>query len=465
MNGSSAGHPSLLHQVLARLFLAVLAAAVAATVVYVVVRPIELEYEFEALAREFGKRLVEVGRRDGQRVLELRMDGRLYAWLQEIPDLHLRIWDPQRRAVLFSYDHDRATAEVITPLLSWPPGLFELHEQAEAELEYGFVERLPVGDGRELRLVIRRGPPVWRDYLYWIGVEFGYEILPAFLAIVTAGSLAAAAGVARALAPIRRLSRLAAALDPTRGHELPTRGVPVEILPLVEAVNRMLVRLRAVLDRQRRFTAFAAHELRTPLAALRARVEGLPADLPERAPLLRTIERTERLVDSLLALARIGAGLAAPDEEVDLRRIVAEAAEDFAPAALDRDVHFEVELPERPVPARVHRDSLVRAIGNLLDNALKYGGDGGRIVLSLAPDGRILVRDHGPGLPDGDPDLLFEPFVRMRPGRGDPGGAGLGLAFVREVAELHGGEVIARNAEGGGAVVGLRIPVHEAPNA
>lgn len=170
-------------------------------------------------------------------------------------------------------------------------------------------------------------------------------------------------------------------------------------------------------------------------------------------------------MDSLLALTRIGKGLVVPEEHADLRQLVAEVAEEFAPAAVDRGVEFEVELPDVPVPARIHRDSLVRAVANLLDNALKYGGAGGGVTLSLDPEGRILVRDRGPGLPEGDAEELFEPFVRRRPRGEDPGGSGLGLAFVREVAELHGGEVIARNAEGGGAVAGLRIPVHKPAKA
>jgi len=463
MRAFAESSPSLLHQVLLRLVGAMLLAALAAGITDVLVRPVELEHELDALARAFRDRLRESGRRDGQQVVQLEVDSRLYGWLARIPGLHLRVYDPIRRAVLFSYDHDRSTADVMLPLLSWPPGFFELREDGgddAGEVEYGYVAHLPLSGGRELRLVIRRGPPQLRDHLYGFAAEFGHELLPGMLAVMVAGSLAVAVGLRRALAPLERLSHLAARLDPLSGRQLSVKGVPVEILPLVESVNRLLARLRDLLDRQRRFNAFAAHELRTLLAVLRARIEGLPEDLPERAALLRTLDRTARLVDDLLALARIGGGLVVPDEEADLRGVVREVAEEFAPLVLARGLDFEVDLPERPVPARIHRDALARALANLLDNALKYGASGGWIALRLLPDGRIVVDDRGPGLPDGEAEALFEPFARCRPRGSDPGGSGLGLALVREVAELHGGRAFAERSDTGGARIGLHIPVY-----
>jgi len=458
--------PSLLQQILVRFFAVVVLGAFAAMASYVLLRPIELEYELEELAQAFESRLRDAGREKGRPVIELELDRGLVARLAAINDLHLRLVDPASGHVLFSYDHNVASADVMTPILDWPPGFFQLGEpDDDGELEYGFIDLIRDPRGLAVKFVVRRGPPTTHDYLYWLGAEFGYELLPVFASVVLVGSLAAAVTVRRAFAPLAHVSRQAAAIRPGSQARLPIDAVPREILPLVQAVNRALDRLHLALERQRQFTAFAAHELRTPLAALRARIEGLPADLPERRALLRGIERMSHLVDQLLAVARLESGLVVPDEEVDLRTLVREVVADYAPIAAERDRDLALELPDRPVLARVHRDSLARALINLLDNAVKFSPAGREVTVRLEPDGTLAVLDRGPGLDGVDPESLFRPFVRRRPREGDPGGSGLGLAIVREVADLHGGSVEAHPREGGGAVFALRIPVHESASS
>ncbi len=456
----------LLHQILLRFFLVVLVGAAAAMVAYVVLRPIELEYALEDLAAEFESRLRDAGRQGKRRVVELEMDRRLLARLAAIHELHLRLVDPRNGHVLFTYDHDAAAPDVMTSILDWPPGFFELGEfDRDEEIEYGFIDIIRSPEGVPIKLVARRGPPVARDYYDWILAEFGYELLPMFLGVVGIGGIAATVSLRRAFAPLERISALARAIRPGTTTRLPRAGVPAEILPLVEAVNRALDRLQLAFERQRQFTAFAAHELRTPLAALRARIDGLPEELPEREALVRTIDRMARLVDQLLAVARLESGLVAPDEDVDLRGLLREVAEEFAPLAAARGRDLAVELPEGEVRARVHRDSLQRAVVNLLENAVKFSPPDGEVTLRLTPDGTIAVLDRGPGLDRIDSEELFRPFVRRRPRGDDPGGSGLGLAIVREVAEIHSGVARARPREGGGAVFELHIPVHNSASA
>ncbi len=463
MSDAAAGRtPSLLQQILVRFFAVVLIGALVAMASYVLVRPIELDYELEELAAEFESRLHDLGREGRRRMVELEMDRTLLARLHAINELHLRLVDPRRGHVLFAYDHDAAAADVMTSIVDWPPGFFELGEpDVVSEPEYGFIDIIRTPGGIPVKFVARRGPPTAHDYLYWVVAEFGYELLPMFVSVVLVGSAAAALAVRRAFRPLSRISERAAAIHPGSDARLPTDDVPAEILPLVEAVNRALDRLQLALERQRRFTAFAAHELRTPLAALRARIEGLPERLPEKRALVGTIDRMAHLVEQLLAVARLESGLLVPEEELDLRDLVREVAEDFAPLAAERERDLAVELPDRPVPARVHRDSLTRALVNLLDNAVKFAPPGSEVTMRLEENGTVAVLDRGPGLDGADLEELFRPFVRRRPRAEDPGGSGLGLAIVRDVAEIHGGCATARPREGGGAVFEIRIPVRE----
>ena len=128
-----------------------------------------------------------------------------------------------------------------------------------------------------------------------------------------------------------------------------------------------------------------------------------------------------------------------------------------APRALAEDRDLALEAPARPLRIRGSRDALERAVGNLLDNALRHSPPGGTVEVRLGEHGVIEVLDRGPGFGEVPPTELFRPFVRGRNGPRHPEGAGLGLAIVHDTARLHGGEAFARPRPGGGAVVGFRI--------
>lgn len=160
--------------------------------------------------------------------------------------------------MLFTYDHATGSADRVEMLRDWPPGFFTLGRPASPEREFGSIEELPTPAGVRVRIVARRGPML--------------------LLVALIGTALAMVTVRRSLQPITRLSAEAAKIAPGHHMRLDSTGVPEELLPLVTAVNRLLDRLQEAFAQQRRFNAVAAHELRTPLAALRARMDALPGD-------------------------------------------------------------------------------------------------------------------------------------------------------------------------------------------
>ncbi|WP_411839025.1 sensor histidine kinase [Paracoccus sp. ME4] len=253
--------------------------------------------------------------------------------------------------------------------------------------------------------------------------------------------------VRRAMAGMSRIAREAERIDPDRrGRRLSEAHVPREIAPLVRAVNDALRRLDEGHARQQRFISAAAHELRTPVAVLRARVEG------GRDPALRALEgdiqRLTILIEQLLDLQRMGQG--GPAAPVDLAALARGVVADMAPLAIDAGRSLAVQVD---APATVPGDAaaLERVLMNLLRNALDHGGR--HVVLRVA--GRVLeVRDDGLGIPADQRDRVFEPFTRLRPGSG---GSGLGLALVADVVARHDGRVAIHAAPGGGTIVRVEL--------
>jgi two-component system sensor histidine kinase MprB len=220
----------------------------------------------------------------------------------------------------------------------------------------------------------------------------------------------------------------------------------------------MLASLEESLATQRRFVADASHELRTPLTSLQTNIDVLRGNIalqPEqRRRLLDDLHRESQemraLIAGLLELARGDAQVEKEAFQFD------DVVEDGLERARTRfpGVSWRAERVE-PTVVDGYRDRMERAVWNLLENAGKWSGDGGSVEVSLA-GGELQVRDHGPGFADEDRPLVFDRFYRSAAARAMPG-AGLGLAIVREVAEAHGGTVVAENAGDGGAVVRLSL--------
>lgn len=272
-------------------------------------------------------------------------------------------------------------------------------------------------------------------------------------------------GTGRALRPLARVSAEIARRDP--GYLDPLEGeVPGEIAPVVERLNELLARLRDSLESERRFTADAAHELRTPLAALRAHVQVAQGarDEAERAKALAGalagVERATHVAEQLLTLARLEQGAwKEAAEPFDLRRLAAECVADRAGAAATRRIALALD-GETKATARGHAGLVAIALGNLLDNAIRYTTPGTEVVVTIAPAGggwELSVTDAGPGIPAGQREEALKRFARL--GRESAEGSGLGLSIVSRVAQLHGSELRLADGPGGsGLAASLRLP-------
>jgi two-component system OmpR family sensor kinase/two-component system sensor histidine kinase QseC len=293
------------------------------------------------------------------------------------------------------------------------------------------------------------------------------------LALVAPLMLLLAGWVAtRSLAPLRRLAGELRGRDAQTLSALPTAGLPDEAAPLVNALNALLARLGAARDTQRAFVADAAHELRSPLTALKLQLQ-----LLRRAPddatrseatdaLTGGIERAARLVEQLLALARSEPGAAAAAvEDLDLAELARQAVADVVPLAASCGTELRLEA-DAAVPVRGDRPALAALVRNLADNAVRYAPRGAKVELRVARQGeRALLRvdDSGPGIPPAERERVFDRFYRRA--AGDEPGSGLGLAIVRGVAAQHGGDVSLGDSPLGGLQVVVRMPAAEASSA
>jgi two-component system sensor histidine kinase MprB len=283
--------------------------------------------------------------------------------------------------------------------------------------------------------------------------------------LISLGGIALAVWLGRvvaraALTPVKQLTEAAEHVARTRdlSRRIRTDGTD-ELSRLGASFNTMLEALANAERSQRQLVADASHELRTPLTSLRTNIEVLSSDMlapDDKGRLLRDLiaqlDELTVLVADLVDLARDDEPDAAA-EDVRLDTLVSDAVERARRHAADK-VFFTDLHPclVEGVPGR-----LDRAVTNLLDNAAKWSPPGGQIEVTVS-DGEVRVRDHGPGIADSDLPYVFDRFYRAPAARGLPG-SGLGLAIVRQVAEAHGGTVMAERANGGGASMRLKLPV------
>lgn len=267
----------------------------------------------------------------------------------------------------------------------------------------------------------------------------------------------------RAMKPIVAASALAREIGPARTEiRLPERDMPQEVLPLVRAVNQALDRLEAGFRGQREFTADAAHELRTPLAILRTQIDMI-ADPELAEPLRHDVESMSRLVNQLLEIAELETFVVGDDEIADLAAVSAEVAAFIAPLALSQHKTVAVAGAQHPVPVRGNGDALGRAVRNLVENALAHTATGTTVEITVAGEGVLRVLDRGPGVPEAERGHIFRRFWRRDRRRG--GNAGLGLAIVARIAEMHGAQVSVEDRPGGGAAFAIRFPAVLTPRA
>ena len=265
----------------------------------------------------------------------------------------------------------------------------------------------------------------------------------------------------RALEPVREASTTAAGIGPARTDlRLPEQAMPSEIVPLVHAVNAALDRLEAGFRAQRDFTADMAHELRTPLAIMRARVDGLEPG-PARTALQGDLVSMARTVNQVLDIAELESFVVGDADRADLQSVCTEAVSFMAPLAVDASKIIALTGVEQPVWVHGHAEAIFRAVRNLIENALRHTPPGGTVEVELAANGRVRVLDEGPGVPVAERETIFRRFWRRD--RSRPESRGLGLAIVARVAETHGGQVQVGDRPGGGAAFELAFRTASPP--
>jgi two-component system sensor histidine kinase TctE len=251
---------------------------------------------------------------------------------------------------------------------------------------------------------------------------------------------------------------------------IPEDDLPHELSPFATALNDLLSRIRAILVRERMFAAAAAHQLRTPLTALRlgmTRARNSPDLESTRAvldELMQVTEHTGRLVQQLMLLGRLDPeGRTDIDRTpVDLRDVARDVCGLFAEVALEQHVDLELQVPDTPVVVSAQSDLLVEALANLIDNALKSAGRKGQVlVAAIEAPASLRVCDNGPGIKPSERKLIFERYARGARPRWE--GTGLGLAIVLDIATLHGAAVDITDGELGGACFTLTFAAPEAP--
>lgn len=355
--------------------------------------------------------------------------------------------DPEEEFVLQSWDEEGKQQSLLPGRQELPRYAVQGFSMATVDGEqwrlYGetrrgryvqVAQRMEVRDELAASMTLRAGAPL---------LLFG-AVLAVLIVVV----------VGRALRPLNRLAQAVAGRSPDALTPLATDDMPPELRPVVLALNGLMQRFEAALTAQRTFVADAAHELRSPLTALKLQlqlVERAGSEQARQVALVKMHERLDRgthLVRQLLSLARHETPLgAAQRRPVDLGLLLEAAVADHSALADSRNIDLGIEAPTQVVIV-ADADGLRVLLNNLIDNALRYTQQGGRVDLQTAvEDGRPLlrVRDNGPGVPAEHRARLFDRF--FRPDGQQVWGCGLGLSIVRNIADHHQADIVLSEAE------------------
>ncbi|MDB5756784.1 MAG: histidine kinase [Burkholderia sp.] len=274
--------------------------------------------------------------------------------------------------------------------------------------------------------------------------------------------------VDRELRPVQRLAHVVKLRDAGSLAPLPEQRLPSEVEPVAHAINSLLARLKLAFDSQRAFVADAAHELRSPLTALKLQLQLMaraPDETSRRAAatqLEQGVERATRLIEQLLTAARTAPGENLEQmQPLDLAGLAREAVAEVWPLAEARRTEIALDAPDSAM-ITADMDALRILMRNLLDNAIRYTPEGGQVNIRIAQqqDALLLaVEDSGPGIPAEERERAFQRFYRGRREAGDGVGSGLGLAIVANIAARHGAEVALLDSALGGLRVELRFPM------
>lgn len=341
-----------------------------------------------------------------------------------------------------------------------------LHTLTLAEVRWRvFIHTIPVGE-QAGRFAVSQQTEV-RDEVAWDSSL--RTLLPVLLLVPILIALVSFA-VNRSLQPVRTLAKVVDRRDENNLNSLPDKGVPQELQPFIDSINRLLVRLRQAINQQQRFVADAAHELRTPVTAISLLAENLAnaktlAESRERlAPVQEGLERLRTLVAQLLGLARLQGGNETAVVAVDFWQIVQAVIAELFPLAEAKSIDLGV-LHGETLYVQDIAGNLGTLVRNALENAIRYTPTGGQVDISLfAGDGQAVlqVADTGCGIPQAELSQVFEPFYRV--GASTEPGNGLGLAISQEIARRLGGAIHLANRETGGLLFEYRQSTNWSPS-
>lgn len=278
--------------------------------------------------------------------------------------------------------------------------------------------------------------------------ELFWTMVAGQVVLITVFSWALLSGVRSGLSSVHRLATELEQRSIDDLQPLDTKGLPSEIQPLVTHVNDLLSRLDGSMQAQKRFIGHAAHQIRTPLSALRLESElmlstDLSDDVRQRALRIKTVtDKMIRMGQQLLVLVRADESARPQDSFVrlDLCEWARQSGAEWIPTARARQVDMQLVAPDQPVWVDADPVLLDELLGNLIDNALQYGASGGQIRLQISANPpSLVIEDNGEGIAQEDTTRVFEAFYRSARTVGSGPGSGLGLAIVREIARAHGG--------------------------
>lgn len=388
-----------------------------------------------------------------QMALSLRDQGEIAtaqadALADEDLDFVVQIWTVDGRSIYASRAHSALPARALL-------GLADVTVQGQAWRTFSVATRERVIQVAQPRQIRQR-----------LAADAALRSVAPLLLLAPPMALAIWWLAALTLAPLARVAAQVRERDEQSLNALPTTGLPDEVAPLVSALNALLQRLGQSLDTQRAFVSEAAHELRSPLTALKLQLQLLTRATDEAGraqavdALSSGIDRAARLVEQLLALARSEPGApATPLLPLDLSEVVRQAVADSVPFAESRGTEFEL-FADAPVTVNGDRVALAMLARNLADNAVRYSPPGARVALRVSVASGVptlQVDDAGPGIPPAERERVFDRFYRRGSNNelSDEQGTGLGLAIVRSIAARHGADV----ALGDSAMGGLRVTV------
>ena len=361
-----------------------------------------------------------------------------------------QIWSPSGTLVFSSLEDNGPTLQL--------PGFHTVEWQGQNWRTYTLLTK---GRTAQVAVSVKDRDSAFYEFLPWVLVPMIALVL--FLAMIIHQA------VKRALRPLDKLRQQIDQRAVSDLHALDANNLPTEVAPLALALNQLLAQLDQLLVQQRQFLADAAHELNTPLAAVK-----LQAQLVRRAPiedrdaslneLDRGIERTIHLASQLLQLARLEPDARPPERSaVAWHELVRQAVIQLAPLAEEREIDLGL-LSCEPVQVQADAHALQALLNNLIDNALRYAPRGAQVDVALAAQAgwaELMVSDNGPGIEPAQRERALQRFVRLS--GSEATGSGLGLAIVHSIVQAHGGEIQLAVTPGGGLTVCVRLPCSQQP--